>query len=724
MVGNETKNKLEGISKEALAIFTVDLNNDPHYPPQNTEQVINAFKDTYRHIIENPSFKPGEIATGKQLKKVFRKLSNLYHPDINKDPNAKEIYLRINKAYAILSDPDKKRIIDNALEAYWSRSTIPRASAVDAMGEPVGKPEPQQQVVYTLEQIQGAKNYISQGFAANLTPTQIREELLKGNWKPDMVDSWLVEAQSARNLDDLLGTGDNKEGTDESNTNLTAPEKYVTSRKNDGKSEVDAQNELDVLSGYIEGRFVAGISADKIKKDLTDKNWNAELVDYYVSLYTKMLQDAPKTAPPKKKVVIQKKVVKTKPKEPEQPKPKEAPKPAANEGNIDDLFLNDDAAEDKGTLVYDKDYSIAHGDFWVRDIGSTNQYNLQQVLTQLHTAKFDKEEKKARAVLKKYHSALHAYEKELQRKFTEKGVSLVESKSRIFEKLKALQQGKQAFEKGEEISKEKPVRDINRYSKAQYAGHVTVGVLTAAGMYLADKFNVIGNYLPLQFTNVHNVALALDGIVSNLSTAPFGFIPGLPNVPIVPEIIIGLAGGAVVAYGTVKKKAKVVTDLAKNAWHTMFKHSAEPPEESEDSEPAPRQRMRPPPPEDTYDNGTGNQSNLESKLPPQGPPANDSGFEDVPEDDDLSWADNSAPPPQPPQPQNYVKHSVRVRHPKTKQIHEVIFNYTLNESGLPIRKDGTLVPDKYTLRVPGGPLLLKDMHQKLINKYNQEFKQQ
>jgi hypothetical protein len=723
MVGNETKNKLEGISKEALAIFTVDLNNDPHYPPQNTEQVINAFKDTYRHIIENPSFKPGEIATGKQLKKVFRKLSNLYHPDINKDPNAKEIYLRINKAYAILSDPDKKRIIDNALEAYWSRSTIPRASAVDAMGEPVGKPEPQQQVVYTLEQIQGAKNYISRGFALNLTPTQIREELLKGNWKPDMVDDWLVEAQSARNLDDLLGTGDNKEGTDESNTNLTAPEKYVTSRKNDGKSEVDAQNELDVLSGYIEGRFVAGISADKIKKDLTDKNWNAELVDYYVSLYTKMLQDAPKPAPKEEPKPAPKKVVKKihRPKKPkEEPKPKEAPKPVANEGTIDDLVNDVKAVKDEGTLVYDKDYSMAYHDFWVRDIDSTNQYNLQQVLTQLHTAKFDKDkegEKKARALLKKYHSALHAYEKELQRKFTEKGVSLVESKSRIFEKLKALQQGKQAFEKGEEISKEKPVRDINRYSKAQYAGHVTVGVLTAAGMYLADKFNVIGNYLPLQFTNVHNVALALDGIVSNLSTAPFGFIPGLPNVPIVPEIIIGLGFGAAVAYGNVKEQAKVVADTAKRYWHKMFKESAEPPEESEDSEPAPRQRMRPPPPEDTYDNGTGNQSNLESKLPPQGPPANDSGFVDVPEDDDLSWVDNSAPPRLQPAVRPYIKVPLTVDN-KSYDLAVIV-----TADGRLLGKSGRQITDKTPIDLGSGKTTKLDI-QSVIDYYNSEISKQ
>jgi hypothetical protein len=816
MVGNGTQ-KLEGISKEALAIFK-EL-TDGQKDPQSAEQVIEAFKAAIRKIVPTASFNPGEIPNSKQIDINFRKLMKAYHPDVSEDPDAEEKSMIITKIYGILDDKDNKRVIDTTLEAYWGRSRNPPASALDAMGEePVGKPEPQQPVVYTLEQIQGAKTYISQCFALNQTATQIREALIKGSWKPDMIDSWLVEAQSARNLDDLLGTGNEKDTTD-STTNLTAPEKYVASRKSDGKSEVDARNELESLSGYIEGRFIAGISADKIKKELTDKNWNAELVDYYVSLYAKMLQDAPKPAPRKVKKIPHAKEPKEQPKPKEEPKPKEAPKPAVKEGTLDDLFKDIKAVKDKGTLVYDEDYSIAYHDFWVRDIDSTNQYNLQQVLTQLHTAKFDKDkegENKARALLKKYHSALHAYEKELQRKFTDKETPLDE-KSQIFEKLKALQQGKQAFEKGEEISKEKPVGDINLYSKAQYAGHVTAGGLTAAGLYLADKFDWLTKipwYQNNETPYLNWIVSRLDGVVSNLSTAPFGFIPGLPNVPILPEIIIGVGIGAAVAYHQVKKKAKVVTDLAKNAWHTMFKHSAEPPEKSEDSEPAPRPYMRPPPaslfddedggisplgptpksewgndksrppvdnnyddgtgdqsnlddrlppiqnhtrarppyirpkepfwgswrkttlqraatapmtppPEDTYDD-TGNQTNLEDKLPPpQGPPANDSGFTDVPEDDGLDGLDNQAPPSQPQRPQNYANYSLKFKDPKTKKAYTLFFNYTIDDNGLPIRTDGTLVPDKYEWIAPEGhPLLFKDIHQKLIKTYNKEFKQQ
>lgn len=53
------------------------------------------------------------------LKKAFRKLSLKYHPDRNKgkwikkgDPNAQEMFIRINKAYETLSDPERRKIYD------------------------------------------------------------------------------------------------------------------------------------------------------------------------------------------------------------------------------------------------------------------------------------------------------------------------------------------------------------------------------------------------------------------------------------------------------------------------------------------------------------------------------------------------------------------------------------------------------------------------------------
>ncbi len=48
-------------------------------------------------------------ATKKEIKKVFRKLSKKYHPDVAKDKEeAKRIFPKVNEAYDVLSDDDKR----------------------------------------------------------------------------------------------------------------------------------------------------------------------------------------------------------------------------------------------------------------------------------------------------------------------------------------------------------------------------------------------------------------------------------------------------------------------------------------------------------------------------------------------------------------------------------------------------------------------------------------
>jgi DnaJ-related protein SCJ1 len=49
-------------------------------------------------------------ASPDTIKKSFRKLSIKYHPD--KNPNMKDMFLKINRAYEILSDPEKKKVYD------------------------------------------------------------------------------------------------------------------------------------------------------------------------------------------------------------------------------------------------------------------------------------------------------------------------------------------------------------------------------------------------------------------------------------------------------------------------------------------------------------------------------------------------------------------------------------------------------------------------------------
>lgn len=51
-------------------------------------------------------------ASHDEIKRAYRRLAVLYHPDKNRDPSAEGIFKKINEAYDVLGDPVKKSLYD------------------------------------------------------------------------------------------------------------------------------------------------------------------------------------------------------------------------------------------------------------------------------------------------------------------------------------------------------------------------------------------------------------------------------------------------------------------------------------------------------------------------------------------------------------------------------------------------------------------------------------
>lgn len=57
-------------------------------------------------------------ASIEEIKKSYRKLALKYHPDINKSPDANEAFLKIQEAYEILSDINKRAYFNLLYDKY------------------------------------------------------------------------------------------------------------------------------------------------------------------------------------------------------------------------------------------------------------------------------------------------------------------------------------------------------------------------------------------------------------------------------------------------------------------------------------------------------------------------------------------------------------------------------------------------------------------------------
>ncbi|KAH8067523.1 hypothetical protein JL721_7638 [Aureococcus anophagefferens] len=57
----------------------------------------------------------------RTIKRGFREAARKYHPDVNSEPDAADVYKEISQAYSVLSDPDKKARYDQFGEAGLGR---------------------------------------------------------------------------------------------------------------------------------------------------------------------------------------------------------------------------------------------------------------------------------------------------------------------------------------------------------------------------------------------------------------------------------------------------------------------------------------------------------------------------------------------------------------------------------------------------------------------------
>jgi hypothetical protein len=75
-----------------------------------------------------------EKASPEEVKKAYRRLSLQWHPDVCKEPDAQEMFIKINEAYKVLSDPEQKRRYDAGL--YFEREGQDKGWATKIMSRP------------------------------------------------------------------------------------------------------------------------------------------------------------------------------------------------------------------------------------------------------------------------------------------------------------------------------------------------------------------------------------------------------------------------------------------------------------------------------------------------------------------------------------------------------------------------------------------------------------
>jgi curved DNA-binding protein CbpA len=87
------------------------------------------FNSNYYHILGLDY-----TATKKEIHNAFRKAARMFHPDVNKDPNAEARFKEINEAYEIIGDETQRKLFDQefGFTELKNRNTLERLISQNA----------------------------------------------------------------------------------------------------------------------------------------------------------------------------------------------------------------------------------------------------------------------------------------------------------------------------------------------------------------------------------------------------------------------------------------------------------------------------------------------------------------------------------------------------------------------------------------------------------------
>jgi len=69
--------------------------------------MFSSFQENYYSAL-----KLDQSASEKEIRKQFIQLAKAHHPDVSDDPKSKEMFIKINTAYQVLSNPEAKKQYD------------------------------------------------------------------------------------------------------------------------------------------------------------------------------------------------------------------------------------------------------------------------------------------------------------------------------------------------------------------------------------------------------------------------------------------------------------------------------------------------------------------------------------------------------------------------------------------------------------------------------------